>query len=97
MQEIITKKSQLSIINISRENIENGKKLRQGGDPHAEGGTGGKITEWEAAWNVTNAIQVIIVIYCIVLRQVSADIKMKNYQIKTSLFGTELIFVGKCM
>ena len=31
----------------------------QGGDPHsAEGGEGGKITEWEAAWNVTNAIQV---------------------------------------
>ena len=32
------------------------KNIPKGGDPHAEGG--GKITEWEAAWNVTNAIQV---------------------------------------
>jgi hypothetical protein len=31
----------------------------QGGDPHGDGGEGGdKITEWQAAWNVTNAIQV---------------------------------------
>ena len=31
----------------------------KGGDPHGDGGDGGdKITEWQAAWNVTNAIQV---------------------------------------
>ena len=32
----------------------------KGGDPHGDGGEGGgdKITEWQAAWNVTNAIQV---------------------------------------
>ena len=33
------------------------KNMPKGGDPHAEGG-GQKITEYEAAWNVTNAIQV---------------------------------------
>ena len=33
------------------------KNMPKGGDPHAEGG-GEKITEYEAAWNVTNAIQV---------------------------------------
>ena len=33
------------------------KNMPKGADPHAEGG-GQKITEYEAAWNVTNAIQV---------------------------------------
>jgi len=32
------------------------KNMPKGGDPHAEG-SGQKITEYEAAWNVTNAIQ----------------------------------------
>ena len=34
------------------------KNMPKGGDPHSDSGEGGKISEWQAAWNVTNAIQV---------------------------------------
>ena len=48
----------LKKVDEAKELAKEAKDKMGGGGEHEGGDTTGKITEWEAGWNVTNAIQV---------------------------------------
>ena len=59
-KDFVTSKITPDCLKASAEELKNFAKNRKN-STETDGNNQGKITEWEAAWNVTNAIQVYLI------------------------------------